>query len=110
MLQAANQQTEQMAASAGRAKGSSFYLAMRILPRAQREAMFEIYAFCKSVDDIADTEDATREQRIAHLNDWRDRIAALYAGGLPAGLEIAGAHHRAVWAASGGLPDGDRGR
>src|SRR5271156_2829633 len=27
---------------------------MRILPRAQREAMFEIYSFCRAVDDIAD--------------------------------------------------------
>ncbi len=28
---------------------------MRILPRAQREAMFEIYSFCRQVDDIADS-------------------------------------------------------
>ena len=27
---------------------------MRILPRAQREAMFAVYAFCRAVDDIAD--------------------------------------------------------
>ena len=38
-----------------RASGSSFYTAMRILPRAQREAMFEIYSFCRQVDDIADS-------------------------------------------------------
>jgi phytoene/squalene synthetase len=35
------------------ASGSSFYAAMRILPRAQREAMFQIYSFCRHVDDIA---------------------------------------------------------
>ena len=87
MLQTSDQKTEQTAAAAGRAKGSTFYLAMRILPRAQREAMFEIYSFCKAVDDIADTEDATREQRIARLNDWRERVATLYAGGVPGGLE-----------------------
>ena len=86
MTQTSDQQAEQAAAQ-GRAKGSSFYLAMRILPRAQREAMFEIYSFCKAVDDIADTEDLTREQRFARLNDWRDRIAALYAGKAPAGLD-----------------------
>jgi len=73
--------------AASRARGSSFYLAMRILPREQREAMFEIYAFCKAVDDIADTGGISREQRIARLNDWRDNIAALYAGDVPAGLE-----------------------
>ena len=37
------------------ASGSSFYAAMRILPRAQREAMFQIYSFCRQVDDIADS-------------------------------------------------------
>ena len=42
-------------AAAERASGSSFYTAMRILPRAQREAMFEIYSFCRQVDDIADS-------------------------------------------------------
>ena len=38
------------------ASGSSFYAAMRILPRDQREAMFQIYSFCRQVDDIADSE------------------------------------------------------
>jgi phytoene synthase len=86
MTQADEQQTAGQGA-AGRAKGSSFYLAMRILPRAQREAMFEIYSFCKAVDDIADTEDLTREQRFMRLNDWRNDIASLYAGNVPGGLE-----------------------
>ena len=40
--------------AAQRASGSSFYTAMRILPKAQREAMYEIYSFCRKVDDIAD--------------------------------------------------------
>lgn len=83
MLQAAQTNPE----AASRARGSSFYLAMRILPREQREAMFEIYSFCKAVDDIADTEEIAREQRIARLNDWRGRIATLYSGGVPVGLE-----------------------
>ena len=36
------------------ASSSSFYLAMRILPAARREAMFQIYKFCREGDDIAD--------------------------------------------------------
>ena len=88
MTRTAEQQTaEQGTGAAGRAKGSTFYLAMRILPRAQREAMFEIYSFCKAVDDVADTEDISRDQKIARLNDWRGDIATLYAGGVPKGLE-----------------------
>ena len=46
------------------ASGSSFYAAMRILPHDQREAMFQIYSFCRQVDDIADS-DGPREERLA---------------------------------------------
>ncbi|MCG1019845.1 presqualene diphosphate synthase HpnD [Mycetohabitans sp. B4] len=61
------------------ASGSSFYAAMRLLPRAQREGMYEIYSFCRQVDDIADS-GASRESRLAALEQWRVAIAALYAG------------------------------
>jgi phytoene synthase len=58
---------------------------MRILPRAQREAMFQIYSFCRQVDDIADS-DGPREARLAALQQWRDDIDALYRGEPPARL------------------------
>ena len=67
------------------ASGSSFYTAMRILPPAQREAMFQIYSFCRQVDDIADS-NGPREQRLAALQQWRDDIDALYRGEPPARL------------------------
>jgi len=67
------------------ASGSSFYAAMRILPRAQREAMFQIYSFCRHVDDIADS-DGPRPERLAALQQWRDDIDALYQGHPPARL------------------------
>ena len=66
----------------GTASGSSFYAAMRILPREQREAMFHIYSFCRQVDDIADS-DGPRPQRLADLDQWRRDIDALYAGNPP---------------------------
>ncbi len=66
-------------AAAERASSSSFYNAMRILPRAQREAMFEIYAFCRQVDDIADSSEP-RAVRREELNRWRADINELYAG------------------------------
>jgi presqualene diphosphate synthase len=68
------------------ASGSSFYAAMRILPRAQREAMFQIYSFCRQVDDIADS-DGPRPERLAALQQWRDDIDALYQGDPPARLQ-----------------------
>ena len=80
--------------AATRASGSSFYMAMRILPTAQREAMFEIYSFCRAVDDIADG-DALRAERSAALAQWRRDIAALYAGAPPLQLaSLAGAVKR----------------
>ena len=66
-------------AAAERASGSSFYNAMRILPRAQREAMFEIYSFCRQVDDIADSS-GPRGERRQQLERWRADIDAVYAG------------------------------
>ena len=59
------------------ASGSSFYAAMRILPHDQREAMFQIYSFCRQVDDIADS-DGPRDERLAALQAWRNDIDALY--------------------------------
>src|SRR3569832_317765 len=56
---------------------------MRILPADQRDAMFQIYSFCRQVDDIADS-DGPREERLAALAQWRDDIDALYAGHPPA--------------------------
>ena len=67
------------------ASGSSFYAAMRILPRDQREAMFQIYSFCRQVDDIADS-DGPRPERLAALQQWRDDIEALYHDRPPARL------------------------
>jgi len=67
-----------------RARNSSFYRAMAILPRERRDAMFEIYSFCRAVDDIAD-EGGSKAEKCAGLALWRRDIDALYAGG-PAGL------------------------
>jgi phytoene synthase len=62
------------------ARNSSFYRAMAILPAEQRDAMFEIYSFCRAVDDIADSEGA-RDEKVAALDCWRRDIHALYEGG-----------------------------
>jgi phytoene synthase len=69
--------------NAERASGSSFYMAMRILPQAQRDAMFAIYGFCRQVDDIADAT-GPRDRRRAELAAWRADIEALYDGAVTA--------------------------
>jgi presqualene diphosphate synthase len=77
--------------AAKRASGSTFYTAMRILPRIRREAIFEIYGFCRAVDDVADRQ-TPRAERLAELKNWRSDVAALYGGAPPMRLKgLAGA-------------------
>jgi squalene synthase HpnD len=52
---------------------------MRILPKEQREAMYQVYAFCRAVDDIAD-DSGPKAGRLAKLEEWRGEIERLYAG------------------------------
>jgi phytoene synthase len=59
---------------------SSFYLAMRLMPKDRREAMFSIYAFNRAVDDIADEGDAVPAERLRQLDGWRSAIDGIYSG------------------------------
>ena len=59
---------------------SSFYAGMRVLPKAEREAMYGIYAFCRAVDDIADDQQGERADRGQALDRWRRDLDDLYAG------------------------------
>ena len=68
--------------AAATASGSSFYAAMRILPREQRQAMYDVYAFCRAVDDIAD-DGGDRDERLHRLDQWRRDIGAIYVGEPP---------------------------
>jgi len=61
------------------AAGTSFYWAMRLLPKHRRNGMYAVYAFCREVDDIADGEQPV-ERKIAALAAWREEIDHLYAG------------------------------
>jgi len=70
----------QAAAVKKKASGSSFYLAMRLMPAEERDAMFAIYAFCRKVDDIADDGVGTRAERHEKLEQWRADLRGLYAG------------------------------
>jgi squalene synthase HpnD len=60
------------------AAGTSFYWAMRMLPRERRDGMYAIYAFCREVDDIAD--DWPEAERAAGLTAWHNEIEAVYTG------------------------------
>lgn len=79
------------------AAGSSFYWAMRLLPPARRDAMFAVYAYCREVDDIADS-DAPPVAKQAGLAVWRAEVAAIFAGSAKTALgkileELAPTYH-----------------
>ncbi len=73
----------QAASAKKKAAGSSFYLAMRLMPKRERDAMFAIYAYCRRVDDIADDGLGTRAERHERLEAWRYDLEALYGGQKP---------------------------
>src|SRR5262249_12438219 len=76
-----------LAARLTRKSRSNFYYAFLALPKPRRDGLFAVYAFCRTVDDIADLGDERgtdrTEQRRA-LDRWRDDIRLCYEpGGVP---------------------------
>jgi len=73
---------------------SNFYYAFLALPRARREALYAVYAFCRTVDDIADLGIDPVAQRPG-LAAWRRDIARCYEHGPepehPIARQLAGA-------------------
>ena len=61
------------------ASGSSFYYSFLFLPKAKREAITALYAFCREVDDVADECNDINIAR-TKLVWWRNEIRQLYAG------------------------------
>jgi len=57
-----------------RKSASNLALAFVVLPRAKRDAMSALYAFCREVDDAADSESVPVEQRRERLVEWRADI------------------------------------
>ena len=59
--------------------GSNFYYSFLFLPKAKREAITALYAFCREVDDVVDE---CKEIFIARikLDWWRNEIHGLYKG------------------------------
>ena len=55
---------------------------MRILPPHQRQAIFEVYSFCRAVDDIAD-DGGPRDVQLDQLGQWRADIDAIYEEATP---------------------------
>ena len=81
-----------------RRSASNLALAFVLLPRAKREGMSALYAFCREVDDIADNETLSVEDRRQRLAGWREDIVRACAGQapeLPVIREFAAVHSQA---------------
>jgi len=65
---------------------SNFFYSFLFLPKPKRDAIIDVYGFCRAVDDIVDdiveesdgVDDHARAQ--AELNEWREELDKLYAG------------------------------
>jgi phytoene synthase len=66
-----------------RKSASNLALAFVLLPRAKRDGMSALYAFCREVDDIADDESAPVEQRREQLAAWRADVKRACGGEIP---------------------------
>ena len=62
---------------------SNLALAFVLLPKAKREGMTALYAFCREVDDVADEDSVAVETRRAQLAAWRTDIARACQGARP---------------------------
>jgi phytoene synthase len=66
-----------------RKSASNLALAFVLLPKARRDAMSALYAFCREVDDVADDESVPLEKRRAALAAWREDVRRACDGLLP---------------------------
>jgi 15-cis-phytoene synthase len=57
-----------------RKSASNLAMAFVLLPRAKRDAMSSLYAFCREVDDVADDEMVAVAARRAQLAAWREDV------------------------------------
>jgi phytoene synthase len=57
-----------------RKSASNLALAFVLLPRAKRDGMSALYAFCREVDDVADDESSPVERRREQLAAWREDV------------------------------------
>jgi len=63
--------------------GSNLALAFILLPKARRQGMAALYAFCREVDDVADEDARPVEDRARALEAWRVDVRKACTGGSP---------------------------
>ncbi len=59
---------------------SNFFLGFLSLPRAKREALSAVYAYCRHIDDLVDSGATTKDEARRQLDFWKEEVARLYEG------------------------------
>lgn len=72
--------------------GSNFYYSFLFLPKARREAMYTVYAFCKAVDSAVD-EPPPGSHPQDELTRWRNELDAVYGGTPTSAIMVSLARH-----------------
>lgn len=72
--------------------GSNFYYSFLFLPKARRDAMYTVYAFCKAVDSAVDEPPPGSDPK-EELRRWRAELDAVYGGSPAWPIMISLAHH-----------------
>src|SRR5574337_2065192 len=72
--------------------GSNFYYSFLFLPKARRNAMYTVYAFCKAVDSAVDEPPPGSEPK-EELRRWRGELEEVYRGSPTWPIMISLAHH-----------------
>jgi phytoene synthase len=70
----------ELVATLTRRSGSNFYYAFLFLPRRKREAMYALYAFCRTVDDAVDQGGGSPGDQRRVLAEWRAELRRAYQG------------------------------
>lgn len=81
-LQAADSAASPEAARVTRGSRSNFYYAFLFMPRERRRAIYNVYAYCRLIDDVVDGPESVADKERA-LRDWRRELDQAFFEGHP---------------------------
>jgi len=61
-------------------KGSNFFFGFLILPKAKRRALEAVYAYCRLIDDIVDSQEISKDEARKRLDFWREEVERIFTG------------------------------
>ncbi len=87
---------QQAAAEVTTQSRSNFFFAFLFMPKERRQAIYAVYAYCRVIDDIVDSDDPV-DRKEAALVAWEDELRAAFFDGRPqhpVAIALAQAHRK----------------